>query len=358
MATPKEIIWEIDPHTEAKHKILENYLKAWFPILSSFDYGVNYIDGFAGPGEYKNGEKGSPVVALEVALNHTAEFKKGIKFIFIEQDQKRAENLSKKINELDLPKDFATSVVCGEFDKVINEILDNLEEKNRLISPTFLFIDPFGFSGIPMTTIQRLLSYNMVEVFINFSVDSINRFIGTEEAGEHIYELFGSKDSVDIIFKNSIVDLRDHYQIILEQSAKYVRYFEMRNRQNKPVYYLFFATNNHYGHLKMKEAMWKVDPEGDFKFSDRTDPDQIVLLEKNNDDILCEELQSKFHSETVTVKTIEEYVFDKTAFIRKHMTAALKLAEVKEIIEVKEFKTDGKKRRKNTFPNNAVVIFK
>ena len=40
------------------------------------------------------------------------------------------------------------------------------------------------------------------------------------------------------------------------------------------------------------------------------------------------------------------------------MTAALRLAEDIEIIEVKEFKTDGKKRRKNSFPNEAVIIFK
>jgi hypothetical protein len=27
--------WELQPHTKAKHEILERYLEAWLPILSS-----------------------------------------------------------------------------------------------------------------------------------------------------------------------------------------------------------------------------------------------------------------------------------------------------------------------------------
>jgi len=50
MATPKETLWEIDPHTKAKHEILRRYLNAWFPILNSWNNRIIYIDGFSGPG--------------------------------------------------------------------------------------------------------------------------------------------------------------------------------------------------------------------------------------------------------------------------------------------------------------------
>jgi hypothetical protein len=46
------------------------------------------------------------------------------------------------------------------------------------------------------------------------------------------------------------------------------------DRQNKVLYYLFFASDNAVGHLKMKEAMWTVDPLGEFGFSDATNPNQ------------------------------------------------------------------------------------
>jgi hypothetical protein len=56
----------------------------------------------------------------------------------------------------------------------------------------------------------------------------------------------------------------------------------MRDKEGRTVYYLFFATNSALGHLKMKVAMWQVDPLGDFRFSDATNPDQAVLFNEPN----------------------------------------------------------------------------
>jgi three-Cys-motif partner protein len=67
MAVPKETIWDIEPHTQAKHEILTRYLDAWFPILASWNMKVLFIDGFAGPGTYKDGSPGSPLLAIDAA---------------------------------------------------------------------------------------------------------------------------------------------------------------------------------------------------------------------------------------------------------------------------------------------------
>ena len=82
-------IWSKDPHTDAKHRILEEYLKAWFPILSRHNKRVIYIDGFAGPGIYEKGENGSPIIALECLINHSqklCERSTEFVFLFIESD--------------------------------------------------------------------------------------------------------------------------------------------------------------------------------------------------------------------------------------------------------------------------------
>lgn len=76
--------------------------------------------------------------------------------------------------------------------------------------------------------------------------------------------------------------------------ADYVRYFEMRDRNDRTQYCLFFASNHELGHLKMKEAMWKVDPDGDFRFSDATNPNQLVLFEADPTALLLEELRREF----------------------------------------------------------------
>ena len=61
----------IQPHTQAKHDILRHHMGAWFPILGRSSSGpLQYIDGFAGPGEYEGGEPGSPKIALQLLQTH------------------------------------------------------------------------------------------------------------------------------------------------------------------------------------------------------------------------------------------------------------------------------------------------
>ncbi len=62
--------WKLEPHTAAKHEILRQYLNAWFPILGSQHERVVFLDGFAGPGIYEDGEPGSPIIALRTLLEH------------------------------------------------------------------------------------------------------------------------------------------------------------------------------------------------------------------------------------------------------------------------------------------------
>jgi three-Cys-motif partner protein len=63
-------VWPLEPHTAMKHEILRRYFQAWLPILAQTSGRVVYIDGFAAPGEYRNGEDGSPVIVLKAARDH------------------------------------------------------------------------------------------------------------------------------------------------------------------------------------------------------------------------------------------------------------------------------------------------
>jgi three-Cys-motif partner protein len=361
MATPKTTIWDLELHTAAKHKILEGYLKAWFPIISRYNNVINYIDGFAGPGVYSKGELGSPIIALNVANGHTAELKENINFVFIDERDDRVANLNEELNKLSLKSNFKVHSIHGKFHEVVDEALSNFEKEGKILAPTFVFIDPFGFSGIPSTIMQKLLTIPRVEIFINFSVVSINRFIGTKDADFHIDELFGAEKVSEVFStsKDRIRDLRDLYQIMLNALAKYVRYFEMRNADNKPIYYLFFATNNELGHLKMKEAMWKVNKEGDFKFSDATNPNQIIMFEKDNfGEEVFNLIKAKFGPAKQNVDNVKKFVENESAFLDKHYTQAMKYAEENNLIEVDAVKADGSKRRKGTFPEGVLITIK
>jgi three-Cys-motif partner protein len=55
-----DVLWPLKRHTIAKHQILRWYIDAWLPILGAGRWAkddVVLIDGFAGPGRYRGGEK-------------------------------------------------------------------------------------------------------------------------------------------------------------------------------------------------------------------------------------------------------------------------------------------------------------
>ena len=65
-----DTVWALDEQTEGKHLLLRAYLDGWFAILGSFSGRLLFVDGFAGPGEYADGEMGSPLVAIESVRQH------------------------------------------------------------------------------------------------------------------------------------------------------------------------------------------------------------------------------------------------------------------------------------------------
>jgi hypothetical protein len=78
----------------------------------------------------------------------------------------------------------------------------------------------------------------------------------------------------------------------------------------------------------MKEAMWKADESGEFRFSDATDPNQLVLFEKApNLPALQARVMAEFAGKEVSVDDIEKFVLVETAFRETHYKGLLKALE-------------------------------
>lgn len=361
MSKNKSTIWEIEPHTLAKHEILRRYLGAWFAVLGSKIPRIVYLDGFCGPGMYQGGEPGSPIIALDVAKGLESRIPNTeIVFFFIDERSDRLNHLQKQIDGRDLPQNFRILTHAGEFQETIADLFDSMKA-GRSLAPTFAFIDPFGFKGIPFDLVSRLLQNSRTEVFINIMIDHINRFVESPDAQiqQHIVDLFGTEEVLDII-QNSpdrFMALRELYQRQLKKVARIVRFFEMRDKRHRPIYYLFFATNHPLGHSKMKEAFWKADPQSGYSFSDATNPDQPFLLKLDPSDSLARDLMARYANSTIDTESIRRYVEDETPFVAGHMKSALKILESEDRICPNPIKQDGKPRRKGTFPDGVNIRF-
>lgn len=327
MAAPTTTVWDLEPHTRAKHAILRRYLQAWAPILSHGGFPrVLYVDGFAGPGRYSKGEEGSPIIALRAALEQRAKLDAIVFFLFIEKDSKRAQVLKEVVADLKLPENFHTKVAGEEtFEKAISELLAFYTAKGKPLPPTFAFIDPFGWAGVPFSIVKSILGYPRCEVLVTFMYEEINRFIGHPDQVTNFDLFFGTQGWRDgVALADPAARNRFLHDLYMEQlrdvaRAKYVRSFQMRNEKDVVDYYLFYATNSLKGLQKMKEAMWKIDESGEFKFSDATDPQQALLFAKEPDtDVLRKQILARFGGREATVGEIETFVLADTAFRETH----------------------------------------
>ncbi len=243
-------VWDLEPHTAKKHEILRRYFEAWLPIMVKWNSRVLFIDGFAGPGEYSKGEDGSPVIVLKAARDHTHKFESELVCLFVEADRPRYEHLKAVLGKIKptLPSNIKCQSVHGVFNDHVTQVFKDLEEQKKRLAPTLAFVDPFGYSHTPFTTIARLMSYQKCEVLINFMFEEVVRFLSLANQAQHFDALFGTsewREALDLSTPDERLKfIHDLYLKQLRKVAKYVRSFQMLNMGNRVDYFLFFATNN------------------------------------------------------------------------------------------------------------------
>ncbi len=363
---PKATIWQLEDHTLGKHRVLMNYMKAWLPIMRSWSGAVLFIDAFAGPGEYQNGEDGSPIIALKSLLEHSAKDKmKGkLYFVFIEKDLDRKVHLEKVIKPYsdNLPVNCGIRIFHTTFLEKMTEIFDQYDSLNRKFPPAFVMIDPFGVSDTPMHIIRRILANPRSEVYISFMYDAINRFRNQPNFERHLDELFGSPDWRVGLKMPGGMQRKGFFYALYEQNlreagATAVLYFELY-RNERLIYTIFFATQHEKGCEVMKRAMWKTAPFGDFKFKSGTANQLTLGIEPAVLTPLREALHSEFgQSGWVTIEEVEQFVrTDKTEFHSGHLKRKT-LAPMEREGEL-EVKSSNPKRGQGSFKGTQVKFIR
>lgn len=369
-----ETIWNLKEHTAAKHELLRRYLDAWIPILSQGRFGSRrllFIDGFAGPGIYKGGEPGSPIVAMQAVADAGAYAGNvDFQFLFVEFEPERVDSLNEQIdwfraNVNPLPN-VNTIVEPGSFPDVADLILSELEESRRQMAPTLSMIDPFGFKAAPMGLIARLMQFPRCEVLFNFMLDSVNRHVGNHMVAEHMEQLFGCTEFVDVpeagdpYRRPFLTDLYGR-QLCEAAGASHVSRFDLVNDRGRPNA-LFHATSHIKGLEMMRRTMWDRDPIEGTRFDARRNPETPLFVGEPDYEPLRNAIVNEFAGHTVTVEQIHGWVltdttYDPTRHLKKH---ALKIIEDEGgadswIAEVT--KADGSLRRRGTFPKGCTIRF-
>ena len=172
MSNHDEFFNELKEWSARKLAIVQKYLDGFTKILGSFGKGcVYYIDGFAGRGTYQRGEKGSPVLAAEIAQRFRDEGKPySLYCINIEKDYNNFVNLNfetSRFNNL-------VSNFLGSFTENLGSILQSIGD-----CPAFFFLDDFGVSGTEWEAVEKLVKRKApTDLWIRFDHQTVRRLDG------------------------------------------------------------------------------------------------------------------------------------------------------------------------------------
>lgn len=386
----KEFFDELQKHSEAKLRILDNYVVPWMRKITMGPYGEKalVIDGFAGTGKYSNSD-GSSLRLIKHAIDFCDQAKSynwnapDLRLLLIEGDRENYYTLADNISDLTglsirdtseflpLPNHPSVEICCqfGNFEDVLVSLLESVGDRRTLI-PSFCFIDPFGFKDTPFNIIQQYLSNSKSEIFFNFIYEETNRFIRAKnlKVQEHMQRHFGIEDITtlqEMVMdkapqerKQLIVDFYSR-QLLENTDVNYVLNFEIK-KGGKTKLILFYGTKNLVGLKVMKKAMWKVDDTGLYMFDDKKETEEIQFsfTKEINDDVLLNDLSNlikeNFEGQKATIESIEEFVLTETIFpIENYAKKALKKLETEgSIVDV-----SGRKN-KGSYPKRCVIYFK
>lgn len=357
-----ETVWPIENHTLAKHEILKEYLNAWIPILGRTSGRIIFLDGFAGPGIYKGGEKGSPIIAMKTAMEHQSiRSVKEIRFAFIENDKKRSEILKQTIeNEFpNLPSNIHYEIISGDFVNSLTNTLNSIEENGKNLAPTLAFLDPFGYSEVPFELVSRLLNYSRCELLLTFMSGFVNRFMDKshEKAVDSLFGIESWKGARDIEDTDDRLNfLLELYSSQLESiGIKFVRPFKMMDSSRRTIYDLVFATKHWKGMDAMKKAMLKVVGNGTYTFSDKIDTKQTYFVDYSDESHWIEDASNaifnRFSGRKESLENIRDFVLAKTPF--RFLKEILKYMEKNgKIISV-----TGRTRNALTYADGCTIEF-
>lgn len=279
------LLWPLEEHTEAKHRLYRRYLDAWWPIMLQQEWitRVTYLEAFAGPGEYVGGDPGSPIYALRSLLNHKQRstmniHRDRVTLIFMEKDKARAAHLEglivKEFGPFDqLPCDVQ---VKGGADAT-TDVGRLLEESGAWGHPVLAVLDSWSNVAVPYDDVARIGANPRSEVIVTFgphwfqrhngvAKGLVDRVFGTRERWE-------SPDRGNSAFAAWQSWLTAYQGALGDAGFKHRLAFEVRPASGTPLYLIYgTGTLDRPGAKRgvevFKEAMWSVDRRDGMAFRD------------------------------------------------------------------------------------------
>ena len=284
---PRPEYWrEYSNLQKVKHDLIKKYLEGWLPKLGYWAGRVVYFDTHAGQGTHASGALGSPLVALDALLNHSARdsilSKSEVVFWFIERDDENLARLNAELAARDsVPARVKLHTSSADCFRLLEELVRHFRDSANKLAPAFIFIDPYGFK-IPGEILRELMAFERVELFVNIIWRELAMAMAQPDRMQatldHVFDggrwrNWAHAGSFDEQAHQTVEGLKEMI------SAKWATYIRMLGDNNATRYMLAHFTNHDAGRDLMKDCIWSVCPDGGFYVRKSDDPNQEYLIE-------------------------------------------------------------------------------
>ncbi len=331
--------------SKIKDSLLGCYLVPYFQKLLRTGKPICYIDCFAGKGKFKDGNDGSPLIALKIREEALSKTKlrnnKGIEMFFIEV--KYADELTKNISGYCGGENMIT-VIHGKFEEKIMDLLEKKKGYN-----VFLYIDPYGIKSLDFNLFRQIKEFksNSLEMLINFNsfgflrvafsamkVNIDNEFPITDELNEDEFSMMSNIDKINKLnsvaggeyWKNIVEDYRNDfstcYQAEQDLSTSYKKAWKEHyayvldlpiriKRGQNPKYRMVHICNHLDGCylmaknilLRKGELILKVQDKGEGElFPDEYQIDEHSISQKNVKEMVLSLLKAMLNNKPCGTK--------------------------------------------------------
>lgn len=293
--TKKDIKTNLLNHSEAKVRLLGEYLKRYLSVISNdgFTEKINVFDLFCGQGIYENGGEGSPIVSL-----------KHIKQTFYSVIDRRSNKLPKincHFNDIDPDKIELLKIAIktkslhyGNFGELVltSNAYKNEVERLKLLFKTFknekafVFIDPYGYKEVKAEDIKGLMNCNKkAEVLLWLPIQFMYRFADNGTPG--VLQNFINELKLNLQIEN-VSGVWEFIKVLKNGFQKYlgddffVDNFSLKKEENT-VFCLYFFSPHIKGFEKMLEAKWEIDTEQGRGWEYSGNSPSLFFEQKTND---------------------------------------------------------------------------
>jgi len=171
------MLWNSEPRTLLKHQVYRQYLRCWMGKICQRFPRSAIVDAFAGPGGYRDGPDGSPVVIAKTFLEHSGRQRfNQLSLICQEKRPDRRDELAARLASLPRAHRLEAHVPpAGELRDRFNA-LRSAAHGNGEKTPVLWILDPFDYSSAPFGLVRACLATPRDEVLITWFADEIYRF--------------------------------------------------------------------------------------------------------------------------------------------------------------------------------------